>query len=185
MTGKDTPDKIIREMEAFDTICKNRLVQEVDVKNVGKVIVNHHLVNCLHDGKERLIMAQHKVATYHQQGIVKKPQGFGHPAKVSTQTCQVCLCDPRTYNQEQSLSADPVLFPDIKNYSLSPMHMKMRVFEAIWNAAVDLLVAREPCTRIGHPCTLHPDLFVANKAPGTKSPRASACDAKDNIKKIF
>ena len=26
-------------------------------------------------------MAQHNVATYHQQGIVKKPPGFGHPAK--------------------------------------------------------------------------------------------------------
>ena len=184
-TEKDTREKIIKEMEALDTICKEIPVQEVHVQNVGKVIVKHRLVNCLHDGKERLVMAQHKVATYLQQGVVKKPPGFGHPGKVSTQTCQVCLSDPRTYNQELSLSAEPVLFPDIKNYSLSPMHMKMRVFEAVWNAAIDLLVSKEPCTRQGKPCTLHPDLYAAHKAPGEKSPRSCACDARENIKRRF
>ena len=93
------------------------------------------------------------------------------------------------YNQGQSLSAIPVLFPDIKNYSLSPMHLKIGVFEAIWKASMDLQVAREPCTRLGQPCTLHPDLILRQgalcKAPGTKSPRASACEAKDIIKKRF
>ena len=105
-------------------------------------------------------MAQHKVAKYYEQGIVKKPPGFGHPGKVSTQTCQVCLTDPKTYNDEKSLSAHPVLFPDIKNYSMSPMHARMRVYEAIWHAAIDLLVSREPCTREGQPCTAHPDLYA-------------------------
>ena len=93
------------------------------------------------------------------------------------------------YNQGQSLSAIPVLFPDIKNYFLSPRHLKIRVFEAIWNASIDLQVAREPSTRLGQPATLRPDLILRqgalSKAPGTKSPRASACEAKDIIKKRF
>ena len=50
---------------------------------------------------------------------------------------------------------------------------------------IDLHVAEEPCTRQGQPCTLHPDLHAASKAPVAKSPRASPCDAKDNIKKRF
>ena len=36
---------------------------------------------------------------YLEQGVAKKPAGYGDRAKVSTQTCQVCLQDPRTYNQ--------------------------------------------------------------------------------------
>ena len=71
-TEKDTQEKIIKEMEELDAICKERHVQEVEVKDEGKAIVKHHLVNNLHDGKERLIMAQHKVAKYYQQGVVKK-----------------------------------------------------------------------------------------------------------------
>lgn len=88
-------------------------------------IVQHRLVNCLHDGKERLAIFQHKVAQYLQQGVAKKPAGFGDPSKVSTQTCQVCLQDPKTYNQKSSLAAAPVMFEDIKEYSCSPMHMWM------------------------------------------------------------
>ena len=170
-------------MELLDNICKEMPVQEVDIKDVGKVYVKHHLVNTLHDGKERLIMAQHKVATYHQQGILKKPPGFGHPAKISTSTCQVCLTDPKTYNDESSLSAQPILFHDIKTYSLSPMHMKVRIFEAVWNAAIELVVGHEPCTKPTKPCTLHPGVYQG--APGSKSPRPSACEAKEIIKRRF
>ena len=130
-------------------------------------------------------MAQYKLASYLKEGIVKKPKGFGQPGKICTKTCQVCLTDPKTYNQEQSLAAEPVLFEDIKTYSLSPMHMRMRVFEAIWHASIDMMVKKEPCTKVGSPCTLHPNLFVAHKVPGVKSPRASACDAKENIKRHF
>ena len=157
--------------------------QEVDVKDVGKVKVKHHLVNTLHEDKERLIMAEHKVKTYHEQGIIKKPPGYGHPAKLDTKTCQVCLTDPKTYNQLSSLSAEPVLFSDIKNYSLSPMHIRVRSFEALWNAAIDLVVVEEPCTHPTKPCTLHPGIY--QKAVGTKSPRASACSAKEMIKRRF
>ena len=164
-TEKDTKEKIIREMEEFDAICKEVPVQKVQVKDVGQVIVKHHLVNCLHDGKERLIMVQHK-----------KPPGYGKSNLVSSQTCQVCLTDPKKYNQLSSLLAQPVLFPDIKNYSLSPMHMRIRVMEAVWNAAIELLVSQEPCTKVGQPCTLHP-------APGTKATRGVACEAKENIKR--
>ena len=182
-TEKDTQEKIIKEMEQLDAICEEMPVQEVDVQDVGKVNVKHQLINTLHDGKERLIMAQHKVATFHQQGIIKKPPGFGHPAKISTQTCQVCLTDPKTYNQELSLSAEPVLFSAIKTYSLSPMHMRVRVFEAIWNAAIELVVSQEPCTKPTKPCTLHPGIYQG--VPGSKSPRASACEAKEMIKRRF
>ena len=145
----------------MDNMFEEMPVQEVDVKDVGKFYVKHHLVNMLHDGKERLIMAQHKVATYHQQGIVMKPPGFGNGY-------------PKTYNQESSLSAQSILFQNINTYSLSPMHMKVRIFEAVWNAAIELVVGHEPCTK---PCTLHPGVYQG--APGTKSPRPSVCEAKE------
>lgn len=125
------------------------------------------------------------MAKYYQEGVAKKPTGYGDPAKVSTQTCQVCLQDPRTYNQESSLAAAPVMFEDIKHYSCSPMHMWMRVFEATWNAAIDLQVNQVECTRPGQPCTLHPTLVVVQKAKGVKAPRASACNAKEVKKKQF
>ena len=44
--------------------------------------------------------------------------------------------------------------------------------EAVWNAAIDLMVSQEPCTRVGKPCTLH-----------TKATRGGACEAKENIKR--
>ena len=114
-------------MKAMDKICKEKPVQVVDLQGVGKVSIQHRLVNSLHDGKERLFMCQHLVAEYLKDGIAKKPAGFGQRGKVSTQTCMVCLTDPKTYSQVQSLSAPPVLFEDIKGYSLSPMHLKMRL----------------------------------------------------------
>ena len=67
-------------------------------------------------------MAQHKVDEYHKKGIMKKPPGIGHPAKVSTSTCQVCLnknpkayvqsgaitiCDPCTVSRHQELFSVP------------------------------------------------------------------------------
>ena len=60
---------------------------------------------------------------YLDQGVVKKPAGFGDPGKISTQTCQVCLQDPKTYNQVESLTAPPVMFEDAKGYSNSPMQI--------------------------------------------------------------
>ena len=56
-------------MEAFDTICKDRLVQKVNVKNVGKVIVKHHLVNCLHNDKERRGRGKGKTTAFLQRNI--------------------------------------------------------------------------------------------------------------------
>ena len=179
---KDTQARLIEQMEFLDNACKERPQQEVEVEGVGKVAVQHRLVNCLHDGKERLAIVQHKVrksentvkdqntylnlqvAKYYQEGVVKKPAGYGDPAKVSTQTCQVCLQDPKSYNQESSLAAAPVMFADIKHYSCSPMHLWMRIFEATWNAAVDSQVNQVECTRPDQPCTLHPTLFVVQKA---------------------
>ena len=35
--------------------------QVVDIEVEGEVVIHHKLVNCLHDGKERLAMTQHLV----------------------------------------------------------------------------------------------------------------------------
>ena len=83
------------------------------------------------------------------------------------------------------MTAEPVMFEDIKGYSCSPMHMWPRVFEATFNAAVEKQVSQVDCTRVGQPCTLHPNLVVIQKAKGVKTPRASACDAKEIKKKQF
>ena len=41
------------------------------------------------------------------------------------------------YFQEESLSFPPVIFEDIKQYSGSPMHIRMRAFRATWHALID------------------------------------------------
>ena len=72
------------------------------------------------------------------------------------------------------------MFSDIKGYSCSPMHMRPRCFEAIWNASIDKLVSQEACSRDGLHCTLHPNLVAK-----TKGTRVAACDAKDALKRRF
>lgn len=58
---KDSQARMIEQMEFLDKACKEMPEQEVEVEGVGKVAVQHQLVNCLHDGKERLAIVQHKV----------------------------------------------------------------------------------------------------------------------------
>ena len=60
-THKDTVERMVAEMEALDRLCQEVPKQEVHVEGVGLVMVEHHLVNTLHDGKERLATTQHKV----------------------------------------------------------------------------------------------------------------------------
>ena len=67
---KDTQERCIEEMKALDKIGKEMPVQVVNLQGVGKVTIQHCLVNCLHDGKERL--CQHLVAEYLKQGVAKK-----------------------------------------------------------------------------------------------------------------
>ena len=89
----------------------------------------------------------------------------------------ITLCH---FKQPESLSAPPVMFQDVKGYSNSPMHMRVRVKEALWNASIDKAVSKEPCTRVGLPCTTHPDLVAR-----TKGTRAAACDAKEILKRRY
>ena len=63
-THKDTEARMIEQMEFLDNAAKEIPEQEIDVEGVGKVQVQHHLVNCLHDGKERRVMVQHKVRSF-------------------------------------------------------------------------------------------------------------------------
>ena len=91
---------------------------------VGQVTIRHRLVNCLHDGKERLAIVAHKVrvlmlimvvmvimgtmaamqvSNYMKKGKQMKPTGYGDMSKVSTSTCMVCLQPPKTYNKVRSV----------------------------------------------------------------------------------
>ena len=72
------------------------------------------------------------------------------------------------------------MFEDVKGYSNSPMHMRPRVMEAIWNASIDKMLMDEPCTRGGLPCTSHPHLVAK-----TRGTRATACQAKEIIKRRY
>jgi hypothetical protein len=107
------------------------------------------------------------------------------------------------------------MFKDIKEYSISPMHMKMRfvasmlmitmhniihsrVFEAIWNAALAKARTKATCTLAGiSSCTLHP-VFCEMKTrkttaktskntveAGSKTPKAAPCKAGEIIKRRF
>ena len=60
------------------------------------------------------------------------------------------------------------------------VHMRPRVMEAIWNASIDKMLMDEPCTRGGLPCTSHPHLVAK-----TRGTRATACEAKEIIKRLF
>ena len=57
----------------------------------------------------------------------------------------------------------------------------LRLFEAIWKAAVDLKAPSTECTRPGKPCTLHPDLAP----PKAKGVRAAACNAKEIVTRDY
>ena len=167
-------------MKMFDDLVKNIEDQEEYIPGVGKVTIKHKLVNSMHDGKERLAAVCAKVDEYNEQGIQKKPSGFGKKNTVSSATCQVCLTNPSTYNDPESLDANPVMFEDIKGYGISTMHMKTRCFEAVWNCAVEEQVQNEVCSHQDQPCSLHPGL-----CPVSKGNRASMCDARAKVTKRF
>ena len=74
---KDSQERMIAEMERLEKISKEipeqvikqlyfpyPYSQVVQVPDVGAVVIRHHLVNSLHDGKERLAMTQHMVKTH-------------------------------------------------------------------------------------------------------------------------
>ena len=102
-THKDTEERMVEQMKNLETLADEIPEQVVDVDGVGQVRVKHHLVNCMHDGKERRVMVQHKLAESLKEGVSKKPKGFGDPGKVSTSTCMICLQDPKTYNQVENV----------------------------------------------------------------------------------
>ena len=58
---KDTNAKMVETMEKFDRAAKDMETQVVEVPDVGNITIEHKLINCMHDGKERLAAVQHKV----------------------------------------------------------------------------------------------------------------------------
>ena len=61
------------------------------------------------------------------------------------------------------------------------LHIIPRLFEAIWNVSLQHKLMNTKCTRVGKPCSLHPQLAPL-KAKGV---RASPCDAKEIIIRDF
>ena len=169
---KDTKEKMAANMKMMDNLMETMEEQVEVVPGVGKVTIKHKLVNCMYDGKERLAAVTAKMEEYLEKGIEKK--AAGEKNKIST--CMVCLTPPSTYNDPDSLNAPPVMFEDIKGYGISPMHMKTRCLEAVWNCAVEEQVSVEVCTCQGKPCSLHPEL-----CPPTKGNRASMWKARDTV----
>ena len=55
-----------------------------------------HLLKLLRGG---YLIDTLQVGKYLEEGVQKKPGGFGNKGKVSTSTCQVCLQDPKLYNK--------------------------------------------------------------------------------------
>ena len=177
---KDTRQKMATNMKMFDNLAENMEDQVELVPGIGAVTIKHRLINSMHDGKERLAAVSAKVEEYLEQGVAKKQGDFGEKNKISTSTCMVCLTPPSTYNNPDSLNAEPVMFEDIKAYGISSMHMKTRCFEAVWHSAVEEKVPGEDCSRLGKPCSLHPAL-----CPPSKGNRASMCKARDTVKGRF
>ena len=69
---KDTKESMVANMAAMDRVNEEMKDQVEKVAGVGQVTICHRLVNCLHDGKERLAAVESKVQSYLVQGIVKK-----------------------------------------------------------------------------------------------------------------
>ena len=179
---KDTKERMAANMKMIDELAENMEDQVEQVPGIGEVTIKHKLINCMHDDKERLAAVTAKVEEYLEQGIEKKQAGFGEKNKILTSTCMVCLTHPYTYNNPDSLNAEPVMFNDIRSYGISSMHMKTRCFEAVWNSAVEKKVPGEVCSREGKPCSLHPDLCPPSK--GNRA-MASMCKARDTVKGRF
>ena len=177
---KDTKEKMAANIKKIDKIIEDMEDQVELVPGVGTVIIKHKLINCMHDGKERLAAVTAKLEEYLEQGIAKKPAGFGEQNKISTSTCMVCLTPPNTYSNPESLHAAPIMFDDIKSWGMSSMHMYPRCFEALWKSAVEEQVAAEVCTRPAKACSLHPLL-----CPPSKGNRASMCKARDVVNERF
>ena len=77
---------------AMDRVNEEMEDQVEEVTGVGQVTVCHRLVNCLHDGKERLAAVESNVATYLEQGIVKKREPGVYRYTVSFSGCYQWLC---------------------------------------------------------------------------------------------
>ena len=177
---KDTREKMVANMKMIDRLKEDMEDQVEVVPGVGTVTIQHKLINCMHDGKERLAAVTAKLEEYLEKGIAKKPAGFGQQNKISTSTCMVCLTPPNTYNNPDSLYATPVMFEDIRGWGLSPMHMVPRCFEAIWHSSIEEQVSNEDCSHPTKPCSLHPAL-----CPPSKGKRASMCKARETVKERY
>ena len=177
---KDTREKMAANMRETDRLNEEMMEQVEQVQGVGQVTIKHKLINSMHDGKERLAAVTAKLEEYLEQGIVKKPPGFGEKNKISTSTCMVCLQPPSTYNDPASLRATPIMFEDVAKWGLSSMHMYTRCFECLWNSAVDEQAQREACSHPSKPCSTHPQV-----CPTSKGKRASMCQAKEKVKETF
>ena len=177
---KDTKEKMAANMRMIDQLNEDMEDQIEVVPGVGTVTIKHKLINCMHDGKERLAAAEAKLEEYLEKGIAKKPPGFGQPNKISTSTCMVCLTPPTTYSNPDSLYANPIMFEDIKGWGMSPMHMVTRCFEAMWHSSIEEQVSTEPCSHPAKPCSLHPHL-----CPPSKGNRAVMCKARESIKEKY
>ena len=58
---KDSNVMMVEMMERFDKASESIKKQVVDVPEVSSITIRHKLINCMHDGKERLAAVQHKV----------------------------------------------------------------------------------------------------------------------------
>ena len=74
---KDTKEKTAANMKMMDNLMETMEEQVEVVPGVGKVTIKHKLVNCMHDGKERLAAVTANVEEYLEKGIEKKAAGFG------------------------------------------------------------------------------------------------------------
>ena len=68
MTSKtmetDTKEKMAANMRMIDQLNEDMEDQVEVVPEVGTVTIKHKLVNCMHDGKERLAAAEAKLEEY-------------------------------------------------------------------------------------------------------------------------
>ena len=141
---RDTAQNALNSMKKMEEDIKE-VRDTVIVSRKGKKIkIKHLIAHSMHDGKQRKAWAEEVVKEASKKGI--KLKQHGSKAKLDHRTCMFCLGNPNTYNSRTSLKKRHVLLEDMKKFGISCMHMKIRLMELVFNAAVKKRARKMKCT---------------------------------------
>ena len=141
---RDTAQNALNSMKKMEGDIKNVRYTVIICRKGKKINIKHLIAHSMHDGKQRKAWAEELVKMSSKEGMKLKQHGC--KSKLDNRTCMFCLGNPNTYNSRTSLKKKPVLLEDMKRFGISCMHMKIRLMELVFNAAVKKRVTKMKCS---------------------------------------